>query len=70
MKNAFVSDVPLEEVFKEALERQLWGEWVIVFCGHSKIANPTPEEWKLLEANWYEGCAPVDSVNDLIKLRK
>lgn len=53
-----------------ALESSLWREWVEVVCRHEKIALPTQDEWTKLRSNFYHGKAPIDSVDELKKMRR
>lgn len=52
-----------------ALESSLWAEWVCVVCNRDKISCPTQDEWDKLKARFYHGKAPVDSVDELKKMR-
>lgn len=51
------------------LEQELWAEWCEVVCGWKKIPVPTPEEWKMLRADWSLGKAPIESIDRLMVSR-
>lgn len=51
------------------VECGLWSEWVGVVCGWKEIPRPSPAEWAKLQAGFYPGKTPNDSVIDLISMR-
>ena len=59
-----------EEHRNPELISQLWAEWVCIVCDRQKIPQPTPEEWVALKTTFHYDKAPVDSVADLIELRR
>lgn len=52
-----------------AVEGGLWEEWVRVCCDWDKIPHPSHEEWNKLRANWCNNKAPIESKNELRKMR-
>ena len=51
------------------IEYGMWSEWVVVVCGWEKIDRPNNTEWEYLRYKWYSGVAPVESVDQLKRLR-